>query len=157
MASTNSDQFGVLIPRPGSGPAGDLKVYYGTKAVASNPSASDTLNMFTMAKGFTPLFGWAYGGDMDTNGSETIQVDVGITGDATKYLNSGALNGDAVTNMKTTVGIWMPLMEDLILVKPTELTADTNCIVTFEATAATFAAVQLTVVMCGVFNDSRVV
>lgn len=157
MASTNSQQYGAGVPRPGAGPAGDLKVYYGTRAVAANPAANDTLNMFTMAKGFVPLFGWVFGGDIDTNAAETIEVDVGIPGAATKYLDSGALNGDAVLNLKTTVGIWMPLMGDLILVKPTALTADTDCIVTFTATAATFTAAQLTVVMCGLYNDARVI
>ena len=42
-------------------------------------------------------------------------------------------------------------------VKPTEVTADTTCIVTVTAAANAGGTGTVTVVLCGVYNDPRVV
>lgn len=156
MAATNSDQYGAKIPRPGAGPAGNLKVLFGTQDITSAQSATDTLNFFTAPAGFTPLFGWLMGADLDTNATETIQIDIGISGDTTKYLNSGVITGDAVTEFKPVVGIYMPLAEELFTVRPTEFAVDTDIIGTFVGAAATGGTGVITLVMCGVFLDERV-
>lgn len=155
MAALNSEQYGATKHRVGAGPAGDLKVCYGTVEVATAQSAADTINLFTMPKGFTPLFGWLVGDDIDT-GTEALEIDVGITGDSTKYLNSGVITGDTIANEKITVGIKIPLQEDLMTVKPTQLTADTDCIATITAAANSGGTGTITVMICGVYNDPRV-
>ena len=155
MAAYNSDQYGDGKVIPGTGSS--TMTLYGTYADVGALSAADTINMFTMPAGFTPLVGWLIGGDADTNATETIELDVGITGDATKYLNSGVLNGDAITNYLITTGYNLPLQEDLMTVKPTELTVDTDLIVTVTTAAATGATTPIKVVIMGVFNDPRVV
>lgn len=155
MAAVNSPQYGVGVPRPGAGHAGDLKVLFGSYNIATALSAADTINFFTAPAGFTPLFGYLQGADLDT-GIETLEIDIGITGDATKYLNSGVITGDAVTEIKPVAGIWMPLAEELFTVVPTEFTADTDIIGTITAAAATGGTGVITLIMCGVYNDARV-
>ena len=94
MAALNSEQFNSGAPIPGSGST--TMTLYGTYATVGAASAADTINMFTMPKGFTPLVGWMVGGDSDT-GIETLELDVGITGDTTKYLDSGVITGDTAS------------------------------------------------------------
>lgn len=155
MAALNSEQYNSGAPIPGTGSS--TMTLYGTYSNVGAASAADTINMFTMPKGFTPLLGWMVGGDSDS-GIETLELDVGISGDTTKYLNSGVITGDTGSpDEKITVGIRMVLQEDLLTVKPTELTADTDLIVTVTAAAATGATAPLTIIMQGLYNDPRVI
>ena len=155
MAALNSDQFNSGAPIPGMGST--TMTLYGTYATVGAASAADTINMFVMPAGFTPLVGWMVGGDSDT-GIETLELDVGISGDTTKYLNSGVITGDTASpDEKITVGIRMILQEELMTVKPTELTTDTDLIITVTAAAATGATSPLTVIMQGLYRDPRVI
>lgn len=155
MAAFDSEQYNSGAPIPGTGSS--TMTLFGTYADVGALSITDTINMFTMPNGFTPLMGWMVGGDSDT-GAETLELDVGIPGDATKYLNSGVITGDTGSpDEKITVGIRLPLQEELMTVKPTELTADTDLIITVTAAAATGATSPLTVVMQGLFKDPRVI
>lgn len=154
MATIISDQYNR--PNPGVGPGGDLKVLIGSHTFAAAASAADIVKMFVIPAGFTPLFGWLTGDDIDT-GTETLELDVGVTGDTTKYLDSGVISGDTIANEKITVGIKIPLQEDLMLVKPTEVTEDTDCIVTVTAAANAGGTGTITVILCGVVKDPRIV
>lgn len=155
MAAVNSSQYGST-PIPGAGPGGDLKVLFGSITIASALSANDTINFFTAPAGFTPLFGWLQGADIDT-GTETLEIDIGISGDATKYLDSGVITGDTIANEKITVGIKIPLQEDLMTVKPTAFTSNTDIIGKITAAANAGGTGVLTLIMCGVYQDARVV
>lgn len=155
MASSNTEQYNSGTPQIGSG-GSTLKVLYGTIEIAAAASASDTINLFTMPAGFTPLFGRMVGDDIDT-GTETLEIDIGIAGDTTKYLNSGVITGDTIANEKITVGISIPLQEELMTVKPTEVTTDTDVIATYTAAANAGGTGTLTVWMVGMMNDPRVV
>jgi len=154
MATILSNQYAGVIPGEGSG--GSLKVLFGSHTFAVAPGAADVVKMFVIPAGFTPLFGWLQGADIDS-GTEALELDVGVTGDTTKYLNSGVITGDTIANEKITVGIKIPLQEDLMTVKPTQVTANTDCIVTVTAAAAAGGTGVITVVLCGVYNDPRVV
>lgn len=156
MAAYDSDQFGDTVARIGAGQGGDLKVLFGSYTIGTALSASDTVNFFTAPAGFTPLYGFLQGADLDT-GIETLEIDIGISGDTTKYLNSGVITGDAVTEVKPVAGIWMPLAEELFTVKPTAFTSDTDIIGTWTAAAASGGTGVITLVMCGVYNDPRVI
>jgi len=155
MASSNSEQYNSGTPQIGSG-GSTLKMLYGTIEVAAAASAADTINLFTMPAGFTPFFGYMVGDDIDT-GTEALEIDIGITGDATKYLNSGVITGDTIANEKITVGIKIPLQEDLMTVKPTKVTSDTDVIATYTAAANAGGTGTITVWMCGLYDDPRVV
>lgn len=154
MASHDSDQYKLGIA-PGTG-AGTLKCIYGSIEFAVAPSAADTINFCKAPAGFTPLYGWLVGDDIDT-GTETLEIDVGISGDATKYLDSGVLTGDTIANEKITVGIKIPLQEELMTVKPTAFASDTDIIGTVTAAAAAGGTGTLTLIMFGLQNDPRVV
>lgn len=154
MADVYSDQY--HMPTPCVGPFGDLKVLYGSITLGSALSQGDVIHFFRAQKGFTPLFGWLQGSDIDT-GSETLEIDVGIPGDTTKYLNSGVITGDTISNEKITVGIKIPLQEDLMTMKPTMFGADTDIIGTITAAAAGGGTGVLTLMMFGIYRDSRVV
>lgn len=154
MATFLSDQYAGVVPGVGSG--GNLKVLIGSYTFAAAASTSDIVKMFKIPAGFTPLFGSLRGDDIDT-GTETLQLDVGVTGDTTKYLNSGVLTGDAgAPDEKLTVGILLPLQEDLMTVKPTAVTAETDCIITVTAAANAGGTGTITVILCGVVNDPRI-
>lgn len=155
MASLDATQYGTDQPRVGTGDAGNAKILFGSIELASAQSSSDTVNFFTAPKGFTPLFGWLVGDDIDT-GTETYELDIGVSGDTTKYLNSGVISGDTAANEKITVGIKIPLQEDLMTVKPTAFTADTDIIGTVTAAANAGGTGTLTLIMVGVYNDARV-
>lgn len=154
MASTFlSEQFNGITPGVGDG--GSLKVLYGTYNFATITIINDVVKMFVIPKGFTPLFGQLLGADLDT-GSETLELDVGVTGDTTKYLDSGVITGDTgEPDEKITVGIMLPLQEELMTVKPTAALADIDCIVTVTAAAAATGTGVITVWMAGIFNDPR--
>jgi hypothetical protein len=151
----NATQYGSDVPKIGVGDFGNLKVVYGSFEASTALVINDTINIATMPKGFTPMFGWMVGDDIDT-GTETLELDVGISGDTTKYLNSGVVTGDTISELKTLASIYFPLGEDLFTVKPTKLTADTDIIVKVTAAPAAGGTGTLTVFMCGVYNDARV-
>lgn len=155
MASTFlSEQYNGVVPGVGDG--GNLKVLIGTYTFASITVINDVVKLFTIPKGFTPLFGRLVGADLDT-GTEALELDVGVTGDTTKYLNSGVITGDTgEPNNKITVGIMLDLQEDLITVKPTAVTADIDCLLTVTAAANATGTGVVTVYLCGVYNDPRV-
>jgi len=155
MAETNTDQYGSSKVQIGSG-GSTLKALYGTIEIGAAASINDTINLFTMPAGFTPLFGRMVGDDLDT-GTEALEIDIGIGGDTTKYLNSGVITGATIANEKITVGISIPLQEELMTVKPTEVTSDTDVIATYTAAANAGGTGTLTVWMVGIMLDPRVV
>jgi hypothetical protein len=155
MASLDTDQYDSKVPQIGSG-GSTLKMLYGTLEIGTAQSATDTVNLFTIPAGFTPFFGYMVGDDIDT-GTEALEIDIGVTGDTTKYLDSGVITGDTIANEKITVGIKIPLQEDLMTVKPTEVTTDIDCIATVTAAANAGGTGTLTVWLCGLYNDPRVV
>jgi len=155
MASTfYSDQY--YIAGPGTGSGGDLKVLVGSYTFASITIVNDVVHMFEIPVGFTPLYGWLYGDDIDT-GTEALEIDVGVVGDAQKYLDSGVITGDTVAGGKITVGISIPLQEDLMTVTPTEIATAVDCIATITAAANATGTGTITVYLCGVFRDPRIV
>lgn len=154
MAAIDSDQYGSTkrVPAPAIGGVAHMLV--GTIEVSSAQSASDTINFFTAPKGFTPIWGWLYGDDIDT-GTETFDMDIGTSSDADAYGNLGVLTGDAVTGIKPETGISMPLGGTLLTAKPAELTADTDIIGTVNAAANAGGTGTLTLIMLGVYKDPR--
>ena len=153
MAALNSDQYGNTVPVPGN--LGGITPLYGSIELSAAQSASDTVNLFTMPKGFTPLFGFVVGDDIDT-GTETYDIDIGTSSDADYFGNLGVITGDAVTGIKPETAIWMPLGGLLLTQKPTEFTADTDVIATVNAAANAGGTGTLTIILCGLYRDPRV-
>ena len=161
MATTYySDQY--YLPGLDTGDGGTLKVLVGSYEFTSIVVTADIVTLFTMPKGFTPLFGWLEGDPIDADGTPELNLDVGIAGDTTKYLNGGltvdaAQPGAAGLEQKNTNGIRLVLQEELMTVKPTELTVDTDLLLTVVAGAETTGTGTITCKLCGVMNDHRIV
>lgn len=106
---------------------------YGVYEIGTALSGADIVTMLRVPANYTVLGGWLMGDDLDT-GTETLELDVGISGDATKFLNSGVISGDAVAGFKPETGILLPLFgggSDI----PWTPTSDTDVIVTVTAAA----------------------
>ena len=153
MANVNSVQQTQLVAQVGG--KSDLSIMWGTYEIATALSAADTITMFTVPAGTTIHGGEIMGDDLDSDATETIELDVGDASSSTRFLNSGVLNGDAITNWKTQLGIWMPLYGTL-KDGPYTYTADTDVLVDIKAAAATGGTGTLTLRMFVTYNDPRV-
>lgn len=147
------------VPVAGVGDGGSLKVAYGTIDIAANPVADDIYQMCRLPAGATIVGGFFRGDDIDTNATETLDLDLGWaanggsgtydTLDADGLGNLGVLTGDAFAagNVANVVSYNYPLNGLLNTgVFPT-FTRETVIQLTCVATAATFAAGSISVVI----------
>ena len=132
--------------------AGALNVAYGVYEVTVNPVADDTYELCKIPAGSVIVGGMFYGDDLDTNATETLDLDVGWkanggtgtfdTVDADGLANMGVMPGDAsAPSLATAVGniynLGGPHFGNGDF--PT-FTKETTIQVTCVATCATFAA-----------------
>lgn len=122
-----------------------------TYEIASALSAEDIVTMVRVPAGYTVWGGLLVADDLDT-GTETLELDVGISGDTTKFLNSGVLAGDAVTGYKPEVGIRVPLFGGGSEF-PWTPTSDTDVIVTVTAAAAAGGTGTLNLMVYGNYHE----
>ncbi len=133
-------------------PAGSglLAVASGTIAVAINPVAADIYKLTKVPAGACVVGGMLYMDDMDTNGTETLDVNVGWAAngsdaaDPDGFGNFGVSNGDAVTNVKPEVSTLLAF-NGVLKDGPKCFVNETTIEVEAIAVAATFAAGDLTV------------
>lgn len=134
-------------------PAGGAGVAWGTIEVAANPTASDVYEMCRIPKGAVVTGGYIYSDDLDTNATETLDLDIGWlangveAADPDGFGNLGVLGTDTVAGIKPESGYQYPFGGKLITDGPQSFSAETVIAVTCVATAATFAAGTLTVVV----------
>lgn len=132
---------------------GVLNVAYGTIEVAANPVAADVYEMCRLPAGAVVVGGRFLSDDLDTNATETLDLDVGWLGNGTEALdadglgNFGVFTTDTVAGVKPESGYNFALGGKLITDGPQAFTAETVIAVTCVATAATFAAGTMTVVV----------
>lgn len=162
MANVNSVQKAANLSGSGAGAGNDVKCAFGTYEIATALSSDDTITMFTLPAGATVICGWLQADDLDTNMTETIELDVGTgatasgtAADPDKFLNSGALNGDAVTNVLPEGGIRLPLF-GVLKDGPWTATEDTDVVITVTAAAATGGTGTVTVTILYLYNSSQV-
>lgn len=136
------------------GPGGGvLCVAWGTIEVSTNPSASDVFQMCRVPKGAVVVGGYIYSDDLDTNATETLDLDVGWASNGTDaadpdgFGNLGVFTTDTVAGIKPESGYQFPFGGKLITDGPQAFAAETIIQVTCVATAATFAAGTLSVVV----------
>ena len=92
------------FPVAAHGFAGNLKVAYGSYAVAATVEDGDIFELCKLPAGAVVLGGAFYAGDLDT-GTEVLDLDVGWaangaqTADPDGFVNSGVLTGDAITDL----------------------------------------------------------
>lgn len=168
MAAVNSDQWSIGndVQQPAYPGGGVAILLFGSIEIGTALSINDTINMFKFPTGFTPIEGYMFGDDLDSNtGSETLELDVGLgtidgttvtVNTAAYFLDSGVINGAAVTDIKPEASIWLPLGGQIRVVKPVQLGANRVCVVTVTAAASTGGTGTLTVAIKGLNRDPRV-
>ena len=133
-------------PVAGASAKGVLQVAYGVYDLTTAPSTADIINMCKVPAGATVIGGYVQAADLDSNATETLDIDAGWASNGTDaadpdgFGNFGVLTGDAVAELRPVAGIYLPLAN--IIQNPGYKTfaAETTCTITITAAAATFAA-----------------
>lgn len=146
MATLTASRAAAGVPAFKASGAGILCAAYGSYDLSSAPSASDVIELCRVPKGAVILGGYLRCEDIDSNATETLDIDVGTAADADAFGNFGVLNGDAVTNYLPEGGILLPL-HGTLKDGPVSVSAETVIQATIVAAAATFAAGTITVVV----------
>jgi len=148
-----STRAAASFPVAAGGPAGMLMVATGTYEIAANVEAGDIFEMCKVPANAIVVGGYLYGDDLDTDATETIDLDIGwkanddeVT-DTDGFGNFGVQNGDAITNWKPVAGIYLGFQGVLLADGPKHFTAETTLQVIFNAAAATGGTGTLSMVV----------
>lgn len=153
MATTIGTRAAAAFPAFKGLGGGNLCAAYGVVDLTANVSAADIHHVCKLPAGAVVLGGFLRMEDIDTNATETLDVDVGIIGNGVEATDSDAFGnfgaagaGDAVTGYLPEGGTLYPL-HGTLKDGPVTVTNDTVVSITFVAVAATFTAGQITVVV----------
>lgn len=153
MATFTATRAASTFPAYQNVGAGALSVAYGTIEVTANPVAADIYEMCRVPAGAVVVGGRVYSDDLDTNVTETLDLDIGWLANGTDaadpdgFGNLGVMGTDTVAGVKAEAGYNYSLGGVLVTDGPKTLAAETVIAVTCVATAATFAAGTLSVVV----------
>lgn len=126
---------------------------YGQLEVTANPAASDVFEMCRVPKNAVVIGGWIRSDDLDTNATETLDIDVGWAAngvdaaDPDGFGNLGVMGTDTVAGVKPEAGYNYLLGGVLITEGPKQFSAETVITINVVAQAATFAAGTLSLVV----------
>lgn len=152
MATITGTRAAASFPAFKALGAGIVCAAYGSYDFAANPTVSDVIEMCKLPAGAVVLGGWLRMEDIDSNATETVDIDIGwaangaVVADPDGFGNFGVMNGDAVTNYLPEGGTLFPLNGTLKDGFAT-FTKDTVVTATIVAAAATFAAGTMSVVV----------
>jgi hypothetical protein len=149
MATVTASRAASTQPVAQPTGAGLMSVYYGSYDFATNPAASDIVQFFKVPAGFVALGGHLRIEDIDSNATETFDIDIGDTGDTDRLGNFGVRAGDAVVDYLPEGGTLLPL-HGTLKDGPVTYASETMIQGTVVATCATFAAGTATLVVWGV-------
>jgi hypothetical protein len=147
-ATRAADTFPIFKP-----PSGVVAVARSELAIAANPTAGDIWQMVRVPAGARVVGGWIRSGDMDTNATETLDIDIGWeangdeVADTDGFGNLGVMGTDTVAGIKPEEGYNFPLGGVLITAGSKKFNAETIISITVVAAAATFAAGTVSVVV----------
>jgi hypothetical protein len=153
MATSTATRAAATFPVFKPVGAGVMCAAYGQLEVTANPSASDVFELCRIPKGAVVVGGWIRSDDLDTNATETLDLDVGWAANGTDaadpdgFGNLGVMGTDTVAGIKPEAGYNFPFGGVLITDGPKAFAAETVVTVTVVAAAATFAAGTLSVVV----------
>ncbi len=153
MATLTGPRAAANFPVPGLPEQGALGVAFGYYNVATAPSAADIIEMCKLPAGATVIGGYVQASDLDTNATETLDLDCGWAANGTDaadpdgFGNFGVLSGDAVAEFRPVAGIYLPFTNIVQDVAFKTFAAETKVIVTVTAAAATLTAGYLKVVV----------
>lgn len=146
MATTTATRAADTFPVFQGVGSGFLQVAYGSYDMSANPTAADVLELCKLPAGAVVLGGFLRMEDLDSNATETIDIDVGTAADSDAFGNFGVQTGDAVTGYLPEGGVLLPL-HGTLKDGPVTVTAETTVQLTWVAEAATFAAGTVTLVV----------
>lgn len=132
--------------------AGLLQVAYGSYDISAEPAPADIYEMCKLPAGAVVLGGWLRHEDIDTDATETMDLDVGWlangvdSADPDGFGNFGVQTGDAVTGYLPDGGVLLPFM-GVLKDGPKTFTVETTVAVTCVDDPATFTAGTITVVV----------
>ena len=118
-----------------------------TYEITAALSTSDIVTMLQIPAGFKIWDGWLICDDIDT-GTETLDIDIGIAGSTSLFLNGGVLTGDVITGFSTAASIRMPFVPTSV---PYSATSATDIILTVVAAANAGGTGTLNLVVYGEF------
>lgn len=146
MATTTGTRAAATFPAYKGLGAGNLCAAYGSHDFGANPTIADVIEVCKVPAGAVILGGYLRLEDIDSNATETLDLDVGTSADPDAFLNGGVRTGDAVTDYLPEGGALIPFhatLKDGVV----SATLDTVIQITVVAAAATFAAGTATVVV----------
>lgn len=146
LTNFNNNRAASTFPAYTGTGAGNLCAAYGSYDFAVNPSIADVVEFCRLPKGAVVLGGWLRLEDIDSNATETFDMDIGTAADPDAFGNFGVRTGDAVTDYLPEGGALLPL-HGTLKDGPVSITAETVVIGTIVAAAATFAAGTATLVV----------
>jgi hypothetical protein len=112
------------------GSSGNLRTAWGTYTHATNLAATTVIQYCRVPKGATVIGGWWTAVDLDTTGTEEIDIDIGWAAngvdlaDPDGFGNLGPLTGDASVHLPVA-GIWIPFAGVLQSAGPKLFAAET--------------------------------
>ena len=113
MATYTTSRAASTFPVAGAGPQGVLQVAVGVYDYATNLAAASIIEFCRVPAGATVIGGWVQASDLDTNGSEELDFDIGWAANGTDAVdedgfgNFDAQTGDVSVHLPVA-GIWMP-------------------------------------------------
>lgn len=153
MATLTGPKAAATAPVPGLPiPTGVLGVAWGYYNVATAPTAADILDICKLPAGATVIGGFIQAADLDTNATETLDIDVGWRANGTDaadpdgFGNFGVLTGDAVAEFRPVAGIFLPFTNVIQDSGYKTFAAETTVTVTFTGTTATLTAGYIKVI-----------
>jgi hypothetical protein len=146
MATTTTTRAASTFPAYKGLGAGNLCAAYGQHDFGANPTIGDVIEMCKVPPSAVILGGFLRLEDIDSNATETLDIDVGTSADPDAFLNGGVRTGDAVTDYLPEGGVLLPLHATL-KDGPVSTTIETTIQLTIVAAAATFAAGTATLVV----------
>jgi hypothetical protein len=146
MATVTGTRAAATFPAFKAIGSGILCAAYGSYDFAAEPAAADILELCKVPAGAVIIGGHLRMEDLDSDATETIDVDVGTAADPDAFGNFGVQTGDAVAGYLPEGGVLLPLHGTLGN-GPVAVTADTVIQVTFVDDPATFAAGTVTLVV----------
>lgn len=148
MATITGTRAAASFPAFKAMGAGVLCAAYGSYDFSAEQAAADVWIACKVPPGAVILGGFLRMEDMDTDATETIDVDVGTSADTDAFGNFGVQTGDAVVGYLPEGGVLLPLhgtLKDGPVV--CSATQETAIQVTFVDDAATFTAGTATLVV----------
>lgn len=94
---------GYDAPPKGHGLKAAVYAFKATVTCTAAPSTSDTLNFGYLPKGATIIGGYIEASDMDTNGTPTLTLNIGDSGDADRYFAASTVGQTGTASTSAAV------------------------------------------------------